>query len=287
MKSGDEKIIASRWWAGLYFLAIAAFLVVFYPTLSGLIHQWYNSEEQSYGFFIVPFSIYFVLKKRQKWNNIPVRSNVLGAAAFTLSIMLYIFSRVAEIETLGTFSLVLSIWGGTWFLFGTALVRTLVFPLGLLLLMIPIPAQIYSLATVPLQLFVSKVSAGVAQMVGVPVYREGNVLIMPNHTLAVVQACSGLRSLMALIALCIIFGHIMLKSNWLRTFLVCCAVPVALLANILRVIILLFLFHYFDIDLARGIGHTVLGIIVFIFALASITILIEMLSKWDLTSSAH
>ena len=174
-----------------------------------------------------------------------------------------------------------SIWGGIWFLFGMPFLKALVFPLGLLVLMVPVPAQLYSLATVPLQLLVSKASAGVAQIAGVPIYREGNVLILPNHKLAVVQACSGLRSLMALITLNIIYGHMTLRNNWLRIILIGCAVPVALLANILRVIIMIICFQYYDFDLTRNFVHTIFGIFIFAFALAAVAFIKGGLSRWD------
>lgn len=286
MRFSTEKLKSARTETSLYILAIGAFLAVFYPALSELIQHWYSSDDQSYGFFIIPFSVFFILKSKLRWIGVPVHTSLLGAMAFTISIGIYLFGQMAEIDTLSSLALVFSVWSAIWCLFGMSLLRALVFPLGLLLLMIPIPAQLYSLATVPLQLLVSKVSAGVAQLAGVPIYREGNVLNLPNHTLEVVQACSGLRSLMTLITLCIVFGYMTLENNRLRLIIIGCAVPVAVLANILRVIIMVICFYYFDLDLARGPAHTFFGVFIFAFALVAIAIIRGALSRWDRAKAA-
>lgn len=267
--------------------AMIAFFAAYYPALYDLVQGWYHSDDQSYGIFIIPFSLYFIFKNKKKWVGAPIDTSLLGATAFTISILIYIFGQIAEVATLSSLGLVFTIWSSIWFLFGMSLFKAILFPLCLLLLMIPIPAQLYSLATVPLQLFVSKVSAGAAQLIGVPIYREGNVLILPNHTLAVVQACSGLRSLMALITLCIVYGYMTLKNNWLRATITCCAVPVALLANILRVIVMVISFYYFEFDLAHGPAHTAFGVFIFAFGLFAIAFIKGVLSRWDGVKVAH
>jgi exosortase len=286
MNFSDRKLVPVRFEKALYLLALSAFIVAYLPVLDQLIRHWISSDDQSYGIFIVPFSVYLLLKNKKQWIDIPKRTSIAGAVTFTLSIATYLFAQIAEIDTLSSLSLVFTIYGAVWYLFGITFVRALSFPLGLLLLMIPIPTQLYSLATVPLQLFVSKVSTELAQLIGLPVYREGNIIILPNYTLAVVQACSGLRSLMALITLCTVYGYLTLKRNRLRIIMVISALPVALLANILRVFIMVIAFHYFDYDLAHDTAHTVFGVLIFIFALVLVVALRRVLSPWDREKAA-
>lgn len=284
--SGDRHKHARKEKA-LYVTALVAFIAAYYPAFVELMWHWYESDDNSYGFFILPCSLYFIFKNRQRWADIPTRTSMTGAVAFTLALLLYLFGQFAEIDTVAYLGLVLTIWSGVWFLFGLPILKVLAFPLGLLLLMIPVPAQIYSLATVPLQLLVSHASAGIAQLLGIPLYREGNVLILPNHTLAVVQACSGLRSLMAMITLCILYGYLTLRSNWMRAVLVCCAVPSALLANILRVTLMVISYYHFDYDLADGTAHSAFGIFIFVIGMLAIVFVKGVLSRWDMGKHAR
>lgn len=116
---------------------------------------------------------------------------------------------------------------------------------------------------------------------GVPVYREGNVIHLPNRTMQVVQACSGLRSMISLLTLSAILGYFTLKSNLLRTVLFVSGVPAAIFVNIIRVLLLVAAFYYLNYDLTAGNIHTVFGMTIFILALLLIIIIKQVLSIWD------
>ena len=167
------------------------------------------------------------------------------------------------------------------YFFGFQMFKELMFPLFLLLFMIPVPAQIYATLTIPLQLFVSMVSAGIARILGIPVFREGNVINLPEYTLQVVEACSGLRSMISLLTLSAVFAYITLKSNFLRTVLFITGIPAAIVVNIFRVLLMIVAFYYFQYDLAEGSVHTVFGVVIFILALAIIAGVKGLLSFWD------
>jgi len=160
--------------------------------------------------------------------------------------------------------------------------KELLFPLFLLLFMIPVPAQIYSKFTIPLQLFVSKSSVWIGAIMGLPIYREGNVIHLPNQTLQVVQACSGLRSVISLLLLSAVFGYFTLKANILRAVLFICGIPAAILVNIIRVLLLVLAFHYLNYDLTKGTIHTVFGMLIFILALIFLLGIKGLLCNWDL-----
>jgi exosortase A len=268
-----------------YVFLIAAFLLAYYPVIRQLVEAWYRSEDHSHGFMIVPVSLYIVWQKRQKIAALACSPGRGGSFLVAISILIYIFAYLSRISTLSSFALILTIWAIVWSLFGSALFKTVLFPLLLLILMIPVPAQFYSLATIPLQLFVSKVSAIFAGWLGIPILREGNVLHLPGHTLAVVQACSGLRSLMALMTLCAIFGYMTLNSNIFRAIMIVASVPAAILVNAMRVITMILVFYYFNFDLSRGSIHTVFGVGVFILALLIVVLIRSVLSKWDIAKT--
>lgn len=262
-------------------LLFATFILAYFPVWKQLILTWYSSDDYSHGFFIIPLCFYIIWRKKEVLAEIPIRPSLWGLALCIFSLLLYLFAHLAEIITVTRFSMVLLLAGVVIYFYGFSIFKELLFPLFLLLFMIPVPAQIYAKLTIPLQLFVSKVSVGISSLLGLPIYREGNVIHLPGRTLQVVQACSGLRSMISLLTLSAIFAYLTLKSNLLRTILFFSGIPAAILVNIIRVLLLVFAFHYLNFDLTKGITHTVFGIIIFILALILIFIMKIILSIWD------
>ena len=262
-------------------ILIASFILTYFPVWKRLVLTWYSSDDYSHGFFIIPLCFYIIWRKKEVLAEIPIKPSSWGMALVIFSLLLYLFAHLAEIMTLTSFSIVLLLAGAVIYFYGFLMFKALLFPLFLLLFMIPVPAQIYAKLTIPLQLFVSKVSVGISSLLGLPIYREGNVIHLPGRTLQVVQACSGLRSMISLLTLSVIFAHLTLKSNLLRSILFLSGIPAAILVNIIRVLLLVFAFHYLNFDLTKGIIHTVFGLIIFILALIVIFIMKEILSVWD------
>jgi len=272
---------AARFSILLIALLIASFIIAYYPVWKRLILNWYSSDEYSHGFFIVPLACFILWKKREILAEIPARPSLWGLTLVLFSLLIYLFAHFAEISTLTSFSMVLLFAGIIIYFYGFKMLKELSFPLFLLLFMIPIPAQIYSALTIPLQLFVTKVSVWLSAHVGIPIYREGNVIHLPDRTMQVVQACSGLRSIISLLTLSAILGYFTLKSNFLRSILFLSGIPAAIFVNIIRILLLIFAFHYLNYDLTTGTIHTVFGIIIFMLALVFIAIIKGVLSIWD------
>jgi exosortase len=152
--------------------------------------------------------------------------------------------------------------------------------------MIPIPAQLYSSLTIPLQLLVSRISTEIAGLIGVPVFREGNVIHIPQQTLEVVQACSGLRSMMTLLTLSTVFGYLSLNSNLLRIGLAFTTIPAAILVNIVRVTAIIISLYYFNRDLMSGSLHNLTGVCMFLLSLIIFVAVRGIFSIWDTSSKA-
>jgi len=262
-------------------LLLISFAIVFYPVLVGLVRTWNTSEEYSHGFFIIPISLFIIWQKKQELLDSEILPSWIGLVLVILILLFYIVSQFAGVVTLSSFAMVLSLFGMVLYLCGFQILRILLFPFSFLFLMIPVPAQIYSAMTIPLQLIVSKVSVGFTHLLQLPVFREGNVIHMPGHTLQVVEACSGLRSMISLLTLSAIFGYVTLRSNILRGILFVTGVPVAVLVNIVRVVLMIFAFHFINFDLTEGTIHTIFGVVIFILALIIIAIFGKGLSIWD------
>ena len=257
------------------------FIIVFFPVWKQLIQLWLNSDDHSYGLFILPISIYIIWQKKDIIRKIPVESEKSGIILVIISLLMYTLSKFADVLTLAPVSMVLFVFGAVLFIFGIQMVKELLFPLCFLFFMVPVPAQIYSAMTIPLQLLVTKASVFTASLFGIPLYREGNVIHLPERTLQVVQACSGLRSLVSLLTLTAVFGYLSLRSNVLRVALFISGLPVAVFVNILRVLLMIMAFHFMNLDLTEGSIHSIFGMVIFIVALIIIALIRKVLGYWE------
>ena len=179
---------------------------------------------------------------------------------------LYIGTLGAELFLART-SFVISIVGAVLLLGGTRYLHTFAFPIFLLFFMVPIPAVIYNQLTFPLQLIASSAAERAIDLLQIPVIREGNVLILPQQTLNVVEACSGIRSLLTLTFLSLVYGYFFEKRTWVRVALFCSTIPIAITANAGRVTIT-GVVSQFNPELAEGWFHEAQGWVIFMIALA-------------------
>src|ERR1700686_2428516 len=164
------------------------------------------------------------------------------------------------------------------FLCGTQVLRILAFPLFLLLFMIPIPAMIYARITLPLQLFASRVAETVLSLFGIPVLRDGNVLELASQRLSVVEACSGIRSLLSLSFLSLVYAYFFDKKVWMRWVLLAATIPIAIAANASRVTLTGLISEYRP-TLAQGFFHTAEGWVLFIVALVLLVAFHQLINR--------
>jgi len=265
----------------LFIILIVSFLYTFYPILNHLVTKWYTADEYSHGFLIVPIAAYIIFTKRFELRDIDLNPSIAGIALTVVSLIAYLFALMAGILTLSGVAMIFAIYGVVLYLLGTSFFAAIFFPLFFLLFMIPVPSQIFSAITIPLQLLVSKISVLAAHVLDIPVYREGNLLFLPDHTLEVVQACSGLRSLISLIVLSTVFAYFTLNSNKLRFVLVILAAPAAIVVNMVRVFFTIVFFHYFNMDLTVGSIHTMFGILIFGLAIIMLFGFQRLVSYFD------
>jgi exosortase len=241
-------------------------VLCYFPILRLLVNQWSNDDDMGHGFFVPVVAAYIAWQRKDELAGLQSRPNYLGLALIICAaVQAYIGTLGAELFLART-AFVEAIFGTVLFLGGWQAIRILFLPLALLLFMIPIPTVIYNQITLPLQLFASRVAADVLDLVGIPVLREGNVLELPSQKLSVVEACSGIRSLMTLTFLSLVYAYFFDSKPWMRWVLLIATVPIAIAANAFRVTVT-GIMSEIDPELAHGFMHTAQGWVIFMIAL--------------------
>lgn len=256
-----------------------AILVVFYlPVLIDLVKDWYDDPNYSHGFLIIPITL-FIFIRFHKNITYPDKTNFWGIVMLLFGLaMLVLGSAAAEFFTV-RISFVICIAGIGLSLLGWPNFKQTWFVFFLLLFMIPIPGIIYYSSTMPMQLLSSKAAFGLLQLVGIPVTRAGNIINLPNYSLEVAEACSGLRSLVTLLALGAIYARFTLKGVWRPISLFFGTVPIAICSNVFRIFITGVGAHLISPKVAENFLHEISGIMVFLVALGLMIILGKLL-KW-------
>jgi exosortase len=249
-------------------LVAAAIAVVYTPIISSLVRQWASDENYSHGFLIVPFAAWFVWQQREALARTPLAPSHFGLLVVSGSLLVLLAGLFGAELFLTRVSLIGIIAGAVVFICGWKWLRLLAFPIAFLLLAIPLPAVLFNQIAFPLQLLASRVGESVLATAGVPVLREGNILVLPTTTLEVAQACSGIRSLMSLLTLGIILGRLREPRRWARIVLALLTVPVAIAANAARVAGTGLAASYVGARAAEGFFHTFSGWLMFVVAFA-------------------
>jgi exosortase len=252
--------------------------VCYTPTLTTLVKQWTFDPDMGHGFFVPVIAGAIVWHKRNEIAGVPATPNWWGLAVMIWAgLQLYIATLGAELFLART-SFVISVVGAVLLLGGTKYVQVFAFPLFLLFFMVPIPAVIYNQLTFPLQIIASKFAENLIGWTQIPVIREGNVLILPNQTLNVVEACSGIRSLLMLTFLSLVYGYVFEKRTWIRIVLFFSTIPIAIAANAGRVAFT-GVVSQFKPELAEGWFHEAQGEVIFMIALAILVALHQLIVR--------
>lgn len=260
----SEKRVPWGVWTGV----LSALLLLLYgPILKQLVANWWSNPNYGHGFLIPFFSGYVLWSQRHRFAKVSLKPTNFGLLVMLGAVgLLLLGSLAAELFTT-RFSLLILIAGMVLFLAGWGILKVVSFPLSLLVLAIPLPAIIFNQITFPLQLLASRLATTCLQFVNVPVLREGNLIILPNYTLEVVDACSGIRSLMTLITLAVAYGYLVEKKHWIRWLLLIIMVPIAIISNAIRIFGTGLLTYHFGPRMAEGFFHEFSGWMIFVAAL--------------------
>jgi exosortase len=241
-------------------------LYLYASVFTDLVADWWHDPDYSHGFLVPLLSFYFFWERRQQLAHTVPQPNRWGLLVLILGLTQLILGHIGAELFMTRFSMIVVIAGLVLYLFGGQYLRLLRFPIAFLLFMIPLPAIVLNTFTFPLQLFAAKLSTASLQLIDLPVYREGNIIFLPHVTLEIVEACSGLRSLISLLALSVVFGYLTQRHTWKICVLVLSAVPIALIANAFRIWGTGVLSHHYGAKVAEGFYHSFAGWAVFVVA---------------------
>ena len=263
------------WFAGLSLLTLI--VIMYAPVLSSLARQWWNDPNYGHGFFVPVFAGYVLWSERNQWRALPFHPNNFGLALMLFGIVLRVFGMLGAELFMARLSLVILIAGIILFLGGRQVLRSIAFPIAYLLFMIPLPAIVYYQMTLPLELWASRLGATGLVALGIHTVRQGNLLFLPNCTLNVVEACSGIRSLLSLLAAVVAYAYLAEPNLWKRAALAVASIPIAIATNGLRLVTTGVLSFHFGPNVDSGLVHLSLGLGFFALAFFSVLFMHELL----------
>ena len=266
-------------WQGLALLLLFAWLYA--SILAHLFLQWvgpHSDPNFQHGIFVPIFALFVLWQDRKRLQAIPSDPSWTGLPLVYLSLFLLIVGVLGADIFLPRVSLLLLLAALMILFQGWKFFRAVLFPWAFLILMIPIPALLINRVTFPLQLLASKLAFGLLELVNVPVLREGNLLTLAAMQLDVAEACSGIRSLLTLVTLAIIYGYLMEPRKWVRVVLAVAAVPIAVVANSFRVFGTGLLVQYGHAEQAEGFYHALSGMVIFAVALIMLFVVHRVIS---------
>lgn len=248
MRATEESQIPSlltmygriNWQAALLgSVVVAAFFFCYSKVFATLVTRWWTDNVYSYAFLIPGISLYLIWISRDRLANLRPDPNYVGGLSVLFGgLLMLLLGHAGAVASIQELSLIPTIAGVVLLLLGTAFFRVLWFPIAYLLFMIPVWELNTDLIHMPFQLFTAALSVKMLHWVGIPVYRQGNYLELPNMTLEVAQGCSGVNYLFSVVAISIPLAYIFLRGWKKRATLVCFAVLVSILANSLRVFLI-------------------------------------------------
>lgn len=244
---------------------MVVWLALFYDTIRRVVDDWRLDENYSHGFLVPLVSGYAIWHDRENIFSAPRAPRLLLGGALTLLSILILFAGIVGAELyLARIAMLLSVVGLVLYFYGSAHLARLAFPIGIWLLAIPIPNVIFFQIALPLQLIASDYAARIIKLFGIPALREGNVIELAQMKLQVVEACSGIRSLISLTMLAVVYAYFIENRWWRRIAPVIAVVPVAIVANASRVAGAGIMAHYYGTQAAEGFMHTFSGWLVFL-----------------------
>lgn len=251
-------------------LLVTTGAMLYAPVAAGLVRDWRTDPDYAHGFLVAPFALYLIWQRRLGLLRHPHAPRTSGIALLLCGLAVLMVGTLGIELFLTRLSLLIVAAGTVLYLAGWAHLRMLMFPLALLALTIPLPAIVAGQLTLPLQLVASKAAESALTTFNVPILRDGNVLVLPNGVLQVAEACSGIRSLFALLTLTLIAARSLERRAGARIAIVASAVPIAVAANAVRVTATALAAYWFGTGIATGPLHEFGGFVLFLAALACV-----------------
>jgi exosortase len=262
---GANRSMRLRW---VVAFTSAALAVCYGPTLRGMFGQWWNDEDMGHGFVVPLVVLWIIWRERERWRNLSAKPNWWGVAMLAAGACFHTAAALGGGLFAGSLAFLISVSGAVLCLGGSVFLRAWAFPLLLTIFMLPKLAIVYNQATLPLQLLASRSAAAMLTLAGIGVVREGNILDVAGHRVAVAEACNGIRYLLPLGFTALVFAYLADSKPWMRIALLAAAVPISILANAFRVAA-----SACVPALDAGTPHAVSGWLIFVLCLLTLALL--------------
>jgi exosortase len=247
-------------------LLAAVLTLLYWGILRDLGVQWWDDDNYNHGFLIPLFSGFLLWRERHRLRALEPSGNWVGLLVLLGGIAILFLGDIGAENFLMRASLLVILAGLLLFLAGRTILRAALFPLCYLFFMIPLPAIVFYAVTFPLQRVAAEQAAWVLDLLGVPVLLDGNIIHLSQISLGVTEACSGIRSLIALLAGAVAWAYLMLPAGWLSVVFVASAIPITIIANSARVVATGLIGQWFGVEYASGFFHEFAGLVVYVFA---------------------
>jgi exosortase len=278
----ETTVSVSTW---ISITAIAGLMVVLYAdVLADLASEWWTQPEASYGMLVPPMALYIAYLRRTTTFGFPAKPALRGLWLLGLGCLVLMSGKLAGEFFLARISFVVVLAGLAWTFWGSQRLKTLAFPFVLLATMVPLPVLVYNAVAAPLQLLASRIATDLAQMLGVSIYRDGNIIHLATISLGVEEACSGLHSLPALAVGALLLGFLANATMLGRILLLVVSIPLAIAVNVLRVTGTAVLADYRP-EFAEGFYHSFSGWLVFVFGFGALWLIGKLFFKWTSKAS--
>ena len=232
-----------------------------------LFADWYQLPDYSYGFFVPFFAVYILSVTAKEFVNPVFTPSWAGVAVLMFALLMLLTGILGADLYLSRASFILVLAALVWSFAGLRVLGQLKMVLLLLFLAIPLPALVLNQVTFPLQLLASKLASAMLALMNIPVLRDGNVIQLPSMKLEVAEACSGIRSLMSLFTLAVVFGYFQEKKTSKRVIIALASIPIAVAANAIRIFGTGLCVQYWNPDKAQGFFHEFSGWVMFVISL--------------------
>lgn len=241
--------------------------LTYYPTFIWMEQRWTAADSYYSHGFLIPFVVaYLIFHRRNEFKSIALTSQPSGIGLLIIGILIHLISRWLQVGFISGFSLLLAILGISLYLWGKGLTRLLLFPIAFTFFMIPLPLVVISNLSLKLKIFAAEVSVGLVKKLGFMAVTRGSTIVLAHSTLTVGDPCSGLRSLISLLALGAIFAYFIKTTRRRKIIIFLCSIPIALLANIFRISSMCLVAEIYGEEIALGVYHNISGILLFILA---------------------
>jgi exosortase B len=266
----------------LLWLPIAlGFAALYVPTYMSLARGPWNDEQNAHGPFVLLVVVWLFYRHRAALSALPGKGKLwAGGILLLFGLLLFLIGRAVEVVYFEAFSQIPVVAGLLLVLFGWRGVGVMSFALLYMIFLVPLPGVVIDAATGPLKQLVSVIAENVLYHAGYPIARNGVVLTIGQYQMLVADACSGLNSMYSLSAMGLLFLYIIGTDGWVRKALLLASIlPIAFVANILRVVTLVLVTYYFGDEAGQGFVHGFSGILLFVLSMLMLFGLHKFLGK--------